>query len=121
MDDFWTDTPFGITVLTGLLTTIAAGVIVAIRLRKNEQLNSNGLWVTFIVRLGVYAFAVMIFSYTCILIYWFLVGTLTQVLNIFSLDAVFEQIMRVIMWITPLIIWFFLVLFCFLRMFRQWL
>ncbi len=123
MENFWTDTPFGITLLASLcLTLIASFVLTAaqvIRSRRTRQRIDEDHWHRFAVYLPSYGAAMIVVTYGAILVYYIAGGVLDLIEGKYSLS--FNYLVWTAVQIWSLGVWLGTAILIFRRMFRRWL
>lgn len=125
MENFWTDTPFGIALLASLfLTTIVATILtvtIALRSRVNSHSVGRDSSVSLILYLIGYALLMTIVTYLTILLYWIATGLIRSILPYQSLSIIIQQVVLILVRVVPLGLWLGTAILLFRRMFHQWL
>jgi hypothetical protein len=121
MKSFWTDTPFGITLLASIVLTMITSMCILsriiVRVRAGNAVDDNGM------KLAAYlvSFAVMMVgvTYAAILVYYLSGGVLDLIEAWYSLS--FSHLVWVVVRIWAVGVWLGTAALIFRRMFRRWL
>lgn len=125
MENFWTDTPFGITILASLtLTMIASLCIVArniVRVRAGDSPVNDDAWLRLAAYLLGYALVMLVVTYGAIIVYY-LAGSLMGMFSVYqTLGAALGTQLWLVMQLAVSCLWLGSAALIFRRMFRRWL
>ncbi len=121
MESFWTDTPFGITLLASLVLTMIASMSILtrtiVRVRAGHVVDDHGMKLA--AYLVGYALVMIGVTYLAILFYY-LVGAVLDLIELrYAIN--FESVVWRIRLVGSLCVWLGTAAFIFRRMFRRWL
>lgn len=123
MDNFWTDTPFGITLLASLTLTMMGSIVLSnvVRFRTHAQLANAAAWPKLAMCLFGYFVIITIETYLAIVVYY-LAGSMMGMLHTFlPFIAVFGTPVWLVMQIIVVGAWLSAAFVIFRHMFQPWL
>ncbi len=123
MESFWTDTPFGITLLASIVLTMITSMCILsriiVRVRAGNAVDDNGM------KLAAYlvSFAVMMLGVTyCAIVLYYLAGAF---MGVFGVDQILGATLATPLWLVIQLmvgcVWLGAAALLFQRMFRRWL
>jgi hypothetical protein len=123
MESFWTDTPFGITLLASIVLTMITSMCILARIivgvRAGNAVDDNGM------KLAAYlvSFAVMMVGVTyCAIVLYYLAGAF---MGVFGVDQILGATLATPLWLVIQLmvgcVWLGAAALLFQRMFRRWL
>lgn len=123
MESFWTDTPFGITILASLTLTMIASLCIAtrniVRVRAGGEAINDDAWIRLAAYLLGYAVIMLFVTYAAILVYYISGGVLDLIENRYSLS--FNHLVWMAVQIWSVGIWLGTAMLIFRRVFHRWL
>ena len=123
MESFWTDTPFGITLLASIVLTMITSMCILARIivgvRAGNAVDDNGM------KLAAYlvSFAVMMVGVTyCAIVLYYLAGAFMGVFGVYQiLGATLATPLWLVIQLMVGCVWLGAAALLFQRMFRRWL
>ncbi len=123
MKSFWTDTPFGITLLASIVLTMITSMCILARIivgvRAGNAVDDNGM------KLAAYlvSFAVMMVGVTyCAIVLYYIAGAF---MGVFGVDQILGATLATPLWLVIQLmvgcVWLGAAALLFQRMFRRWL
>jgi hypothetical protein len=125
MESFWTDTPFGITLLASLCLSMIAGVVLTVsmivRARTAPQATTDDTWPLLAVYLVGYIFITIFVTYLAIVV-WYVGGLLLSWLGTSGwIGAGIQRAIWPAWQIAALCLWLGTAAWIFRHLFRRWL
>lgn len=123
MESFWTDTPFGITILASMALTMIASLYIAVRnivrVRAGDAPTDDNAWLSLAAYLFGYALIMLFITYGAILVYYIAGGMLDLIESRYAVS--FQQWIWQIRQVVSICAWLGAATLVFRRVFRRWL